>query len=73
MEFEPLPQGPNKHIIGYIIVAILAVGTGGYAIHEHNSAERLAANDAAGHTALNTTQHQLSDLTAPGQHAGRAR
>ena len=64
MEFEPLPQGPNKHIIGYIIVAILAVGTGGYAIHEHNSAERLAANDAQANTALNTTQHQLSDLTA---------
>ena len=64
MEFEPQPQGPSKHILGYIVVAILAVGAGGYAIHEHNSAERLAANNEEANAALNTTQHQLSDLTA---------
>jgi hypothetical protein len=63
-EFDSLPQGPSKHIVGYIVVAVLAVGTGGYAIHEHNSAQRLAANDAQANAALSTTQQQLNDLSA---------
>jgi hypothetical protein len=64
-EFETLPQEtPTKHIVAYVVVAILAVGAGGYAIHEHSAAENLAADNAQTTATLSATQHQLSDLSA---------
>lgn len=65
LESEPLSQGMGHKTIG-IFAGILAVGgaLGGYAIHEHSSAQNLAAQNAQANATLTTTQHQLNDLTA---------
>ncbi len=42
----------------------LAAGLGGYAIHEHHSAQNSAAQNAQTSAALNTTRQEVSDLTA---------
>lgn len=49
-----------------LFAGVLAVGAaaGGYAIHEHSAAQKLAADNAQATAALNKTQHQVSDLTA---------
>jgi hypothetical protein len=49
-----------------LIAGVLALGgtLGGYAIHEHSAAQRLAADNAQTTAALTQTQHQVSDLTA---------
>jgi hypothetical protein len=49
-----------------MIAGVLALGgaLGGYAIHEHSSAQKLAADNLQATAALNQTQHQVSDLTA---------
>ena len=46
----------------YAAVAVLGLGLGGYAIHEHNTAAELAAQNAQQNATINATQHQLSDL-----------
>ena len=61
--------GP-KRLATYAAIAILALVVGGHALHEHNTAKELAAENAQQNAALNTTQHQLSDLaTRVNEHA----
>jgi hypothetical protein len=49
-----------------LIAGVLALSgaLGGYAIHEHSAAQKLAADNVQATAALNQTQHQVSDLTA---------
>ena len=65
VDFASLPAatGP-KRVAAYAAVAVLCAGIGGYAIHEHNAAQNLAAQNAQQTAALNATQHQLSDLAS---------
>ena len=56
--------GSLKHIAAYVAVVVVGGGLGGYAIHEHNAAQSLAADNAQATATLNATQHQLSDLNA---------
>lgn len=64
-EISSLPS-----ILGQARVAVLAAflalaaGLGGYAIHEHRTAQNLAAQNAQTTAALNATRHEVSDLTA---------
>ncbi|MGA1982060.1 MAG: hypothetical protein ABSG84_06280 [Acidobacteriaceae bacterium] len=60
-----MPEGVAHKGIA-LIVGIVALGgaVGGYAIHEHSVAQSLAAQNFQTTAALNTTQHNLSDLTA---------
>lgn len=58
--------GEPKRVTAYVpyaLVAVLGVSLGGYAIHEHHSAQNLAAKNAQATTELHDTQHELSDLT----------
>lgn len=65
VEFASLAGGmAHKHIAGYVAGLVLCGIVGGYAIHEHSVAQGLASNNVQTTAALNTTQHQLSDLTA---------
>ena len=61
MDFSSLSAKPVVLFAG-----VLAMGgaLGGYAIHEHNSAQKLAADNMQTTAVLNQTQHQVSDLTA---------
>jgi hypothetical protein len=61
MDFSSLSAKPVALLAG-----VLAMGgaLGGYAIHEHNSAQKLAADNVQTTAALNQTQHQVGDLTA---------
>ncbi len=61
MDFSSLSAKPAALMAG-----VLAMGgaLGGYAIHEHNSAQKLAADNMQTTAALNQTQHQVGDLTA---------
>jgi hypothetical protein len=65
LEFESAPPGAAHTRIA-ILAAIVAVAgaLGGYAIHEHSTAQNLAADNAKATATLNSTQHELSDLTA---------
>lgn len=65
VEFASLPAaaGP-KHIVTIAAVAVVGLALGGYALHEHSNAEKLAAENAQQTAALTATQHQLSDLTS---------
>jgi hypothetical protein len=49
-----------------LVAGVLTLGgvLGGYAIHEHSAAQKLAAENVQTTAALNQTQHQVSDLTA---------
>ncbi len=58
---SPAAAGP-RHLITYAAIAVLGVGLGGYALHEHSAAKQLAAENAQQNATLNATQHQLSDL-----------
>lgn len=65
VEFASLPQGvARKSIAVYAAIVALGGAVGGYAIHEHRSAQNLAAENVQTTAALSATQHQLSDLTA---------
>jgi hypothetical protein len=46
----------------YVAGAVLCAAVGGYAIHEHNTARELAAENAQQNATISATQHQLSDL-----------
>jgi hypothetical protein len=61
MEFSTLSAKPIALVAG-----VLAVGgaLGGYAIHEHSAAQKLAADNLQATAVLNQTQHQVGDLTA---------
>jgi len=64
-EFGSTPQGlASRRIALYAATAVLGVGVGGYAIHEHHAAQSLAADNAQANAALNATRQQLSDLAA---------
>ncbi len=65
VEFASLPQAAgHKRLAVYAAVVALGGTLGGYAIHEHHTAQNLAADNVQATAALNATQHQLSDLTA---------
>jgi hypothetical protein len=62
VESASLPSG-TKRVAGYIAAAVMGIVVTGYAIHEHNAALNLEAQNAQTTAALNATQHALSDLT----------
>src|SRR5579864_895976 len=47
-----------------VLLAVLVVGAAGYAFHEHSVAKKLAADNGAVTTALNSTRDQLNALSA---------
>ena len=64
-EFASLSQGiAHKTIAAYAAVLALGGAAGGYAIHEHHAAQKLATANTEMSAALDTTRHELSDLTA---------
>jgi hypothetical protein len=64
-ESASLPQAVgHKSIAIYAAVVALGGAVGGYAIHEHHTAQSLAAQNVQTTAALNATQHELSDLAA---------
>jgi hypothetical protein len=65
VEFASLAGGmAYKRIAGYAAGVVLCGIFGGYAIHEHRVAHSLASDNVQATAALNTTQRELSDLTA---------
>ena len=60
MDFSSLSAKPVA------LIGVLAMGgaLSGYAIHEHNSAQKLAAENVQTTAALNQTRHQVGDLMA---------
>jgi hypothetical protein len=64
-EFSAAPAVlAKKHIVAYAAVAVLGGSLGGYAIHEHNAAQNLAAKNVQTTAELNDTKHELVDLTS---------
>jgi hypothetical protein len=64
LEFSSLP-GMSAARLGACAAVIVAGGAiGGYAVHEHNAAEALAAQNAQVTAALNANQSALNALTA---------
>lgn len=55
---------PVKHIAAYAAAAVLGCSLGGYAIHEHHSAQNLAAKNDQTTAQLTETRHELVDLTS---------
>lgn len=55
---------PVKHIAGYAALVILGGSLGGYALHEHHSAQALAAHDQQATAQLNDSRRELTDLTS---------
>jgi hypothetical protein len=53
----------HKHIAAYAAVVVLGASLGGYAIHEHHTAQNLAAKNQQATAELNDTRHELTDLT----------
>jgi hypothetical protein len=53
-------------VAGYVaVIAVLAAGgIGGYAIHEHHMAQKMAMQNEQVNTALSATRNQVEDLTA---------
>lgn len=65
VEFASLqPAGPRKRVAAIAAIAVVAATVGGYAIHEHNTAQALAAENAQTTATLNATRQALSTLTA---------
>jgi hypothetical protein len=64
-EFSSLPERvAHKGMIALAAVVVLGVALCGYAVHEHRTAQDLAAVNAQQTAALTATQHQIGDLTA---------
>jgi hypothetical protein len=64
LDFSSLP-GMSAARVGAIAAVVVAGGAiGGYAVHEHNTAKTLAAQNAQMTAALNANQSALNDLTA---------
>jgi hypothetical protein len=59
-----LESASPRHVGLLAVIVVLAATAGGYAIHEHNAAQNLAASNAQTTAALNATQQQLGDLTS---------
>jgi hypothetical protein len=60
-----LSSGMSAARIGVCAAVVVAGGAvGGYAVHEHNAAKTLAAQNAQITAALNSNQNALNDLTA---------
>jgi hypothetical protein len=59
-EFSSVPQ---KHVVAYAAILALGGTLGGYAIHEHHTAQNLAAKNGQTTAALNETRQELVDLT----------
>jgi hypothetical protein len=65
MDFSPLEQTPSpKRVAAYVAIVALGGAIGGYAIHEHHTAEHLTAQNEQMTAALNANRSELSDLTA---------
>src|SRR5258708_32805809 len=64
-EETPVPSGPVNGFRATLAALLITVLAGGaYTYHEHNAAKRLAAQNSAMSTTLNTTRDQLSALSA---------
>src|SRR4051812_17891054 len=64
-EFSAAPAAvAKKKIAIYAAAAVLGGSLGGYAIHEHHTAQDLAAKNAKATAELNDTKHELSDLAS---------
>lgn len=59
---SPKTSVTPKHLITFGAVAVLGLALSGYAIHEHSTAQELAARNAQQNATLTATQRQLSDL-----------
>lgn len=65
VEFASLPQGvAHKSIAVYAAIVVLGAGLGGYAFHEHRAAQSLAVENAQTSAALDSTRHEIGDLSA---------
>jgi hypothetical protein len=65
VDFSSLPQMlAQKRVAAYAAIVALGGAVGGYAIHEHNTAQNLATHDEQATAALNATRSELNDLTA---------
>ena len=64
-EFGSTPGTVAPRRIAALAAVLVLGGTlGGYAIHEHHTAQKLAAKNEQTTAALNETQHELLDLTS---------
>jgi len=64
-EFGSTPGTVTSRRIAALAAVVVLGGTlGGYAIHEHHTAQKLAAKNEQATAALNETQHELLDLTS---------
>ena len=54
---------PSKELIAAVTAIVLCIVFGGYAIHEHNVTQSLAARNGQLQATLNTTHSQLDQLT----------
>jgi hypothetical protein len=65
VDFSSLPQMlAQKRVAAYAAIVALGGAVGGYAIHEHHTAQNLATHDEQTTAALNATRSELNDLTA---------
>lgn len=64
-EFSSTPGSlPAKRIAAYAAVGVLGGALGGYAIHEHHTAQTLTAKNQQTTAALDETKHELVDLAS---------
>jgi hypothetical protein len=64
-EFESLPEKvAHKGMIAIGGVVVLGCALAGFAFHEHESAQNLAAQNAQQAATLTATQHQIGDLSS---------
>lgn len=59
---SPQTTAGPKRLALYGAVVAIGLSLGGYAIHEHSTAQELAAQNAQQNATISATQHQLSDL-----------
>lgn len=65
VEFASLSEGAaSRRIAMYAAIAVLGGAISGYAIHEHNTAQKLAADNIVAASALNSTRQEVKDLAA---------
>jgi hypothetical protein len=63
-DFTTQPEGADsKRVVVFAAVVAVAGILGAYALHEHHTAESLAADNVQTTAALNATEHQLGDLS----------
>lgn len=61
---SPSTGGTSKRVAIVAVVAALAGSLGFYGLHEHNAAQKAAANNAQATAELSATKQQVSDLTS---------